>query len=97
MEGRNNHIFSGVYVLVMELKTLYLISLFEWSSTLGTNDMHFLVDFIGSLLECNSLGELCSQLVCIRSFLHVKKNLSSIKNKNKSTKFKIVTYRLQKN
>ena len=59
---RNNHTFNGVEVSVIELKSSYLRTLYEWSHTLGCN-MHS-IEFIDScflriiLSHCHFLGEL---------------------------------------
>jgi hypothetical protein len=47
---RNNCTFNGMGSSVIEMKSLFVRFLFEWSQCMGISDRHSLVDFIDSLL-----------------------------------------------
>lgn len=56
LEGKNNHTFSAVESSIVELKSVFLRWLIEWSRVLGTTSMTSFTDLIDSLpFYCNSL------------------------------------------
>lgn len=53
---KNNHTFSAVESSIVELKSVFLRWLIEWSRVLGTTSMTSFTDLIDSLpFYCNSL------------------------------------------
>jgi hypothetical protein len=61
----------------VELKASFLRLLLECSTTIGTSDMYFVIEFIKR--ACNLLGVLCTHPVCITNLLFLNKILLLIK------------------
>lgn len=49
LEERHSHRFDGMKLSIPMLNSLYVRMFFEWSYTLGPNDMHSVVNFMNSL------------------------------------------------